>query len=44
MPVNYTKKFRKLFKVTTNSKYIKFRCVEVAVHKILKLPKKITIA
>jgi hypothetical protein len=44
MPVNYTNKFRKLFKVTTNSNYIKFSCVEFAAHKILKLLKKITIA
>lgn len=44
MPVNYTSKYRKLFKVTTNSNYIKFRCVEVAAHKLLKLSKKIMIA
>jgi len=44
MPVNYTSKFRKLFKATTNSNYIKFSRVEFAAHKQLKLFKKIMIA
>jgi len=39
MPVNYTSKFRKLFKATTNSNYIELSCVEVAAHKLLKLRK-----
>jgi len=44
MPVNYTSKFRKHFKATTNSNYIKFSYVEVAAHKLLKLATKIMIA
>jgi hypothetical protein len=43
MSVNCTSKFRKLFKATTNSNYIKFSCVEVAAHKLLKLSMKIMI-